>query len=149
MRVSVAQNPKRFATTTRRFVAVVTLKQVRWLLAQQFPWLEAAWARAYISIFPWTQQSATPPPNGAAWLPDPRTLSMTPSPIESSSGALNPWQARQVVSQFTTLLQEPAVPGPPSTVPSTPGVAAVAPAQTQMQPSVTLSSATNERASFA
>lgn len=133
--------------TTRRFVAVASLKQVRWLLAQQFPWLEAAWARAYISIFPGTQQSPAPLPNGSAWLPDPRTLSMIPSPIESSSGAVNSWQARQIVSQFITLLQEPSIVGSPSAV-SSAAAAAVTPARAAMQPSVTLSSATNERASW-
>jgi hypothetical protein len=124
-------------TTTRRFVAVAPLSQLRWSLAQHSPWLEAAWVRAYFSIFPWAAQGAIAIPNGATWLPDPRTLTMTPSPIESSSGALNPWQARQLVGQFITLLQQPA--------------AAPVSGQTQMQPSVTLGSAplaTQERADW-
>jgi hypothetical protein len=136
--------------TTRRFVAVVPLAELRWSLAQQFPWLEAAWARAYLSIFPGTPQGTVALPNGAAWLPDPRALSMTPSPIESSSGALNSWQARQVVSEFITLVQEPATIAPPGPALPTSGPAAVAPspAQTQMQPSVTLSSGKQERATW-
>ena len=75
--------------TTRRFVAVAPLSLVRWSLAQRFPWLEAAWVRAYLSVFPGSPQGDTTLPENAAWLPDPRTLSMTPTPIESSSGALN------------------------------------------------------------
>lgn len=128
-------------TRRRRFLAVAPLAQVRWSLAQQFPWLEAAWARAYLIVFPPNPPSAIEAPKGAAWLPDPRTLSMTPSPIESSSGALSPWQARQVVSQFLTLLQESASSSTAATV-------APAPPQIRMQPSVMLGSAMLERASW-
>jgi len=136
--------------TTRRFVAVAPLSLVRWSLAQRFPWLEAAWVRAYLSVFPGSPQGATTLPENAAWLPDPRTLSMTPTPIESSSGALNSWQARQVLSQFITLLQRPAseASNTPTPALSHPAEKPPTSAQTQMQPSVTLSSATQERASY-
>ena len=72
------------------------------------------------------------------------------STIESSNGALNPWQARQVVSQFITLLQESVVLGPSNPAPSSSDASVVvsAPAQAQMQPSVTLGSTTQERASW-
>jgi hypothetical protein len=93
--------------TARRFLAVAPLSLVRWSLAQRFPWLEAGWLRAYLSVFPATPLGAATLPENAAWLPDPRILDMTPTPIESSSGALNSWQARQVVSQFITFLQAP------------------------------------------
>jgi hypothetical protein len=133
---------------TRRFVAVGSLPQVRWALAQQFPWLEAAWARAYLSVFPAFSHGSATVPNGAAWLPDPVTLSMTPSPIESSTGALNPYMARQIVGQFMTLLQETAAPpaAPIANPPSGAAMAAVPAQLSQMQPSVLLSSGTLERA---
>ena len=142
---------ERTPATGQRFVAVAPLSQVRWSLAQQFPWLEAAWARAYLGIFPFTQQSTTALPEGAAWLPDPRSLNMAPPPIESSNGALNPWQARQLVSQFITLLQESVGPErAAAAAPSSSGAASVTPTatQTQMQPSVTLGSKKQERASW-
>ncbi len=135
--------------TTRRFLAVAPLAQVRWTLAQQFPWLEAAWIRAYLSMFPSIPPAGITVPMGAAWLPDPRTLSMTTSPIESTSGALSPSKAREVVSQFITLLQESATPSPPSAAPpSGTGAAVPSPKQPQMQPSVMLRSGAWERANW-
>jgi hypothetical protein len=129
--------------TARRFVAVAPISLVRWSLAQQFPWLEAAWARAYLSVFPANAST----PNGA-WLPDPLTLNMTPSPIESSSGALNPWQARQLVSQFITSLQALATPAPPASAQGSSVAAATIPAASSIEPFVMLSSASQERASW-
>jgi hypothetical protein len=137
-------------STKQKFVAVAPLTHVRWSLAQHFPWLETAWVRAYLSIFPANPPSQAAVPNGAAWLPDARSLSMTPSPFLSLNGGLNSWQARQIVSQFITLLQESLAP-PPSTAnaaSSGPAMVASAPAQVQMQPSVTLGSAIQERASW-
>ena len=43
---------ERTPATDRRFVAVVPVKQLRWALAQRYPWLEAAFVRAYIASFP-------------------------------------------------------------------------------------------------
>jgi|GEM_PF-2410981 len=132
--------------TRRRFVAVAPLAQVRWALAHEAPWLEAAWTRAYLGeVFPGTPPKDAPkdangvpipPPIGAEWLLDPRKLPMRPSPIESRSGALDRYKARQVVSRFFELLQEREV--PPATQ---------APTQPCMQPSVTLGPAARERAS--
>jgi hypothetical protein len=134
--------------TTRRFVAIAPLAYVRWSLAQQFPWLEAAWARAYLNIFPTPPQGTIVVPKGAKWLPDPRTLSVTSSPIESSSGALSPWQARQLVSEFITLLQEEVQFTPMTSPPSSPRAAVWGTPQSQMQPSVILGAKTLERASW-
>jgi len=39
-------------STTRRFLAIAPVQVVRWSLAQRYPHLEAAWARAYIQAFP-------------------------------------------------------------------------------------------------
>jgi hypothetical protein len=103
---------ERTATTARRFVAIATLAEIRWLLACRYPWLEAAWQRASLSIFPAYAPSSAPAgfalPNGAAWLPDPLTLFPTPSPIESSTGALQPFTARTIVSQFIQSIQIPS-----------------------------------------
>jgi len=40
------------SSTPRRFLAIAPCHIVRWSLAQRFPHLEAAWARAYIQQFP-------------------------------------------------------------------------------------------------
>jgi hypothetical protein len=40
------------ASTPRRFLAIAPGHTVRWSLAQRYPHLEAAWARAYIQAFP-------------------------------------------------------------------------------------------------
>jgi hypothetical protein len=142
--------------TRRRFVAIAPVARVRWALAQQFPWLEAAWVKAYLTVFPGSapvnpQGMLVQLPNGAAWLPDPRKFTLTSaSPIESPSGALAPWQARQVVGQFITSLQEPApasAPPIPTSPPSYP-VGAPPMAPPRMQPSVTLKSQMQERASW-
>ena len=94
--------------TARRFVAIATIAEVRWSLACRYPWLEAAWQRAYMSVFPAYPPAGVTVPPGALWLPDPLTLSPIPSPIQSSTGALDPWMARTVVSQFIQSLQSPA-----------------------------------------
>lgn len=117
---------------------------MRWSLAQQFPWLEVAWARAYLSLFAPAVQNLNAIPNVANVLPDARTWNITPSPIESWSGALNPSQARQVVTAFVTLLQQPVQPAQTQMQQAQPAE----PAQTQMQPSVMLGSVTRERASW-
>ena len=93
------------AAQAHRFVAICTLSQIRWSLACRYPWLEAAWLRAYTTVFPAFAPAGVTVPNGAAWLPDPLIISPAPSPIQSATGALEPWNARNVVGQFIQLLQ--------------------------------------------
>lgn len=111
--------------TLRRFVAIGTMAEVRWWLAGQYPWLEAAWLRTYMNIFPsgppTTAPAGTTVPVGAAWLPDPLTLNIFPSPIQPPTGAFEPWRARDVVSQYIQLLQIPA----PGAVPASSAPASV------------------------
>jgi hypothetical protein len=147
---------------TRRFVAICTLSEIRWSLACKYPWLETAWLRAYTTtIFP----AVTPPgvtvPNGAAWLPDPLKIGPTPSPIKSSTGALEPWMARNIVGQFIQLLQTPAAVQSPSpalpgsvSAPPIPGLPASVSAPVVVQTSlpgdtwVTFASGTQERSAW-
>lgn len=107
-------------TVAHRFVAICTLSEIRWSLACQYPWLEAAWLRAYTTVFPAYPPAGVVVPNGAAWLPDPLTINPTPSPIQSFTGALEPWSARNVVSQFIQLLQTsaPTAPASPPLLPA-------------------------------
>lgn len=107
-------------TVAHRFVAICTLSEIRWSLGCKYPWLEAAWLRAYTTVFPAYAPAGVAVPNGAAWLPDPLTINPAPSPIQSFTGALEPWSARNVVSQFIQLLQTSAsaVPGPPPLLPA-------------------------------
>ena len=95
-------------STERRLLAVGSVRQVRWALARRYPWLEAAFLRASLSVFP--SGGAQALPVGAAWLPDPRTLIQNPSIITSNTGGLAPIQARQIVGNFVGLLQSPALP---------------------------------------
>jgi hypothetical protein len=63
---------ERTHSSDRRLVAVASLRQVRWALARRYPWLEAAWARASLSVFPsYGPPEAPALPVGAAWLPNP------------------------------------------------------------------------------
>jgi hypothetical protein len=107
-------------TVAHRFVAICTLSEIRWSLACQYPWLEAAWLRAYTTVFPAYPPAGVIVPIGAAWLPDALTINPAPSPIQSFTGALEPMSARNVVSQFIQLLQTsaPATPGPPPLLPA-------------------------------
>jgi hypothetical protein len=89
--------------TERRFVAIATVSQLRWALARHSPWLEAAWLKVVPSVFP--QQPA-----------DPQTLSVHQPIFLSNSGALDPSQARQVVSNFIASLQKP-IPAAPYAAP--------------------------------
>ncbi len=110
-------------TTTRRFVAIGSLAEVRWSLARQFPWLEASWARAYMDVFPAYPPAGVVVPNGALWLPDPLTIPSEPSPIQSSSGAIEPWTARNLVASFIKSLQMAA----PGILPSAPPASVTSP----------------------
>jgi hypothetical protein len=113
---------ERTPSTESRIVAVASVTQVRWSLARSYPWLEAAWARASLSIFPGAIPPGTPPaamqlPPGAQWLPEPRTFSAVPQVIKSDTGALEPFQARQVVSGFLNSIQIQSPPVPPVPAP--------------------------------
>jgi len=96
------------ATTDRRLVAVASIRQLRWALARRYPWLEAAWIRALVGVFPTVYMPNAPPlPPGAQWLPDPRFFLMTQQLITSDAGAFEPSQARQLVGSFLESLQRP------------------------------------------
>jgi hypothetical protein len=112
--------------TERRFVAVTSVRQLRWALARRYPWLEAAWTRVQLEIFPAAIPANAPAlPAGAQWLPDPRTLpavllappsvfpTVPPQPLlQSNTGALASGQARQCVSKFIDSVQRQLPPGP-------------------------------------
>lgn len=83
--------------TGQRFVAIAAPGQLRWALAQHHPWLEAAWLRAAGEVF-----SANV---------DPKALN-NKSKVTSDSGAIDPWSARQLVSNFIQSLQKDTPNGP-------------------------------------
>jgi hypothetical protein len=104
---------ERAPTTERRFVAVASVKHLRWALARRYVWLEVALTRSLLSVFPPAYPSNAPQlPAGATWSHDPRTISLPQPVITSDTGALDPWQARQVVSSFIDSLQLPQPPPP-------------------------------------
>ncbi len=124
---------ERSPDTGRRLVGVASVSQLQWALARRYPWLEAAWARVQISLFPQPFFANAPQlPVGAQWLPHPGTLSMPQPVIQSDSGALERRQARQCVSSFIDLIQRHYVPAPGVSDPEW----------------VTLRDATKERASW-
>jgi hypothetical protein len=97
-------------TTDQRFIAVASVQAVRWGLAQRYPYLEAAWARAYLEMFPQSPPPGAPVPlPGTVWPPDPKTLTMQ-SVVTSDTGAMEPWQARQLVARFINSVQRSIVP---------------------------------------
>jgi hypothetical protein len=104
---------ERTPSTERRLVAVASVSQVRWALARRYPWLEAAFVRASLFVFPAIPATALPLPPGGAWLPDPRTLIMAPV-ITSDTGSLEPNRARQIASNFIESLQQNIPPAPPA-----------------------------------
>jgi hypothetical protein len=127
-------------TTGRRLIAVASVPHVRWTLAQRYPWLEAAWARSYVALFPATVAAGTAPlPPNVAFLPDPRTLAGQPPIIKSTTGATEPYAARQLVSRFIDSLQQPPA---PLATPMAPGP----PAATGADDWVVLGPGTRERA---
>ena len=106
------------APVHRRFVALASARQVRWALAQAYPWLEAAWLRA-----------------GGSIAPEPQPLSRQAQLIKSDTGALETSLAQRIAGRFVESLQRPAaaVPagGPPGAVQPQ---AAVQPAPVQPAP---------------
>jgi hypothetical protein len=130
-----------------KFLAVASIAQVRWILASKFPWLEAAWACAYLDVFPASPPTNVVVPNGAKWLPDLLKMSTPPPEINPANGALGPWEARQVVGKFIDSLQLPPVTAT-ANAPQNPGTTAAAPAQVPLQPMVLLRQGVRERANW-
>jgi hypothetical protein len=93
--ISVFVFVNRTAASERRFLAAVDVQLLRWSLAQRYPWLESAFAGAYAVLFQY----------------DPPLSTMTASTI-SSTGALHPHQAQQLVQEFVDRLQEHRPPPP-------------------------------------
>jgi hypothetical protein len=105
---------ERVSATERRFVAVAAVRQLRWALAQRYPWLEAAWVAALLGALPPSYPPNAPAlPSGARWLPDPASGSQSTPPklIVSDTGAFEPRQARQLVAAFIASVQRPLPPG--------------------------------------
>ena len=69
----------------RSFIGTVTPDKVRWALSQQFPWLETAFATAYLET--------------VGKLPD------SPAFICSNSGALDSWNTTQLIQHFLQDIQ--------------------------------------------
>lgn len=94
---------ERTPASERQFVAVANVRQLRWALARRFPWLQAALVRAE-----------------AAQSDDPQTT--TQVKVISDTGAVEPYQARQLVSTFIAALQRPPIAPtaalPPATAPA-------------------------------
>ncbi len=143
-----------------RFVAICSVAELRWSLAGMFPWLEAAWLRAYTTVFPAYPPASTPAgtavPDDAAWLPDPLAINPSPSPIQSATGALEPTSARNVVGQFIQLLQANPVAASPVAAAATPApagsaktaVPAAVPSALPGDTWITFASGTLERAAW-
>ena len=91
--------------TDRRFVALASPSQIRWSLAQRFPWLEVAFARSYAEKQPYI---------GIDLLPDLNLVTVQTELITSKTGALNPFMARQLVGRFIDLVQSQPLAGPQS-----------------------------------
>lgn len=93
---------ERAAGVERRFVAVANIRQLRWQLATKYPWLESALVRAL---------------NAQMGGQDPRTAQM--AWVTNDTGALEPYQAQNLVRQFVDQLQEKQLP-PPTGLPVPP-----------------------------
>ena len=109
---------ERTSTTERRFVAVAPVRQLRWALSRRYPWLEAAWLRGLVSLYPQGLPANVPAlPVGAKWPPDPRTLAMPQQLIVSDTGGFEARQARQLVSGLIESLQRDSTPPDPQQPP--------------------------------
>jgi hypothetical protein len=82
----------RASATERRFVAIAQVSQLRWALAQRYPWLEAAWLQSIPVAVPLV---AT----------DPKTMLATSQIVRSGAGAFDPQEARTLVGNFIGALQ--------------------------------------------
>jgi hypothetical protein len=113
----------------QRFVALAPVRDLRWTLAQRYPWLDAAWLRANLDAYP-----SAGPPQGTQprpddyWPPDPQSAPAWPAVVTSSGGAFDPYQARLVAMRFIQSLQKPI---PPPKAPANPPAAQPQPAQAQ------------------
>ena len=105
---------ERTSTTERRFIAVAPVRQLRWALSRRYPWLEAAWVRGLVSLYPaGLPVNAQALPLGAQWPPDPRTLAMPQPLVVSDTGGFEAWPARQLVGGFIESLQRVSAPPVP------------------------------------
>lgn len=82
---------------TRRFLGIASPRQVRWALAMQYPWLEAAWAQAYASSRSALGHSVQQLNDGV---------------IRSHHGALDIHTARTMGQVFLELIQRSQPPDP-------------------------------------
>ena len=83
---------KRLAGVEFKFVAVVSVSELRWRLAQRYPWLEVASARAY------SEKIAPSSPIGQ--FPASQPI------ITSPTGGMQPFVAGAVVRRFIELVQD-------------------------------------------
>jgi hypothetical protein len=105
---------ERTANTEQKLVAVAPINQLRWALAQQYPWLEAAWVRANTAglmalAVPPVQAAAQPQPLSCN-LPDPRAQHIFSGLITSDTGGFPPYNASQMLQHFIASLQQVAQP---------------------------------------
>ena len=108
------------ANVDRRFLAVADARQLRWALAQRYPWLEVAFARAY---------AETASGNNDV-LPTPRTAMADQRFIASNTGGLEPWSAAQLVARFIESLQVQTPTPAPTSAPLAPPAPAAPAAST-------------------
>ena len=99
------------STSEQRLVAVASVAQLRWAMAQRYPWLELAWMRANLTNFlspkplPVMMPQPYPTINPATYsLPDPRAPG-TSHFITSDTGAFETEMGRQVAKDFIISLQ--------------------------------------------
>jgi hypothetical protein len=96
------------ATTDQRFVAVAPVHQLRWALAQRYPWLEVAWVHANL------RGLSQAPPNApkVLMLPDgtPDPCKYVMKSITSDSGAFEPVTAGTIAFNFIDSLQQAVLP---------------------------------------
>lgn len=83
--------------TVQELLAVAPLRRVRWAIAQRYPWLEAAFARAYAEVLS----------NGGLYSPIGGTSTAQPM-VRPPTGGLDPVKAAELVSRFIDLVQHPA-----------------------------------------
>lgn len=87
------------AQSDRRFIALTTPEELRWALAKEFPWLEAAFVRAYVEA-------------AFGQLPIPTAVAMPSLLVTSRTGGLDQRVAGKLVAQFVQLLQSPPAAAP-------------------------------------
>ncbi len=89
----------RVGSMERKLLAVSPVARVRWSLAQRYPWLEAAFARAYAEAQPAAGRLF--PPIGQIGL-----IQSSPPTITSATGGMQPSVASAIVGRFLELVQD-------------------------------------------